>query len=277
MESYLSIYLANLANQTIFNSMEILLDHNSPTIEEIKLVKKFQKKYPGKLRHFINKKVLPYSVSINKCIKRAKGKYLAIWNIDDLRVDDSIEIQYKTICNSNYQFCYGNYFIVDQFGKKTGKFVDLKNIDENKELLQSMILGPFFMFKKSVCDKIGYYDEQLISGGDFDFAIKLAREVRGKKILKNLGFYLNDQKGLSTKKNSTQVIEKDLICLRYGIFHKVNLSSIFKIMNYDIKNTKYNNKYYPINKFFKFYDEYIIEKVKKYKKFKLINFLLNNR
>ena len=83
-----------------------------------------------------------------------------------------------------------------------------------------MILGPFFMFKKSVCNKIGFFDEQLKSSLDFDFAIRLAYHFSGKHLNKNLGYYLNEGKGLSTTKNSLQEIETNVIYLRYGLFHK---------------------------------------------------------
>ena len=262
----LSYFLNNLNKQTIFDKIEIIIDHNKPTKQEIKLIKKFQQQYPNKLVHLISKKVVPYGVSINRCINASRGSYLAIWNIDDARTPNSLELQYNAIKNKKVSFVYGNFKIVKELGSISGKEVDVGRYDKN-ELLISMIIGPFFMFRKNICNKIGYYDEQLISGSDFDFAIKMALVSKGKKILNNLGYYLDVGTGLSTtKKNNTQIVEKNLICLRYGIFKKVNFHSIIQIMKYEIKSTKYKNKYIPISKYLKNYDNFLEKKILTYKK-----------
>ena len=101
---YLSYFLNNLDKQTIFDKIEIIIDHNKPTKQEIKLIKKFQQQYPNKLVHLISKKVVPYGVSINRCINASRGSYLAIWNIDDARTPNSLELQYNAIKNKKVSF-----------------------------------------------------------------------------------------------------------------------------------------------------------------------------
>lgn len=265
MKDYIEIFLDRLPRQTFFNRMEVVLDHNEPERGEVELVRKFQKKYPGRLKHIIVKKVDPIGSSMNRCIYNAKGKFLTIWNVDDLRTDNSIELQYKQIKKSEkVGFVYGNYTVVKEFGSIKGEFIDHKNFDKN-ELTQSMILGPFFMFKKNLCKKIGFFDEQLLQGADFDFAIRLALASLGRKVYKNLGYYLNAQKGLSTKPNSLQPIEKDLICMRYGIFEKIEIKNIPYFMNYEIKSFLNNKQFLPIKKFYKNYDLFIKKKIYDYK------------
>jgi glycosyltransferase involved in cell wall biosynthesis len=265
MKDYIEIFLERLSRQTFFNRMEVVLDHNEPEKGEVELVRKFQKRYPGRLKHIIVKKVDPIGTSMNRCIHNAKGKFLTIWNVDDLRTDNSIEVQYNQIKrNEKIGFVYGNYTIVKEFGSSQGKFIDHKNFDKS-ELTKSMILGPFFMFKKSLCKKIGFFDEQLLQGADFDFAIRLALASNGRIVYENLGYYLNAQKGLSTKPNSLQPIEKDLVCMRYGIFEKIERKNIPYFMNYEIKSFLNNKKFLPIKKFYKNYDLFIKKKIYEYK------------
>ena len=38
-----------------------------------------------------------------------------------------------------------------------------------------MLLGPFFMFRKSLLSKIGKFDEQFFTGNDYDLAMRLVR------------------------------------------------------------------------------------------------------
>jgi GT2 family glycosyltransferase len=265
MNDYIEIFLERLPRQTFFNRMEVVLDHNEPEKREIELVSKFQKKYPGRLQHIIVKKVDPIGSSMNRCIHNAKGKFLTIWNVDDLRTDNSIQLQYNQIKKSKkVGFVYGNYIIVKEFGSIKGEFIDHKKFDKS-ELTKSMILGPFFMFKKNLCKRIGFFDEQLLQGADFDFAIRLALASKGRKVYKNLGYYLNAQKGLSTKPNSLQPIEKDLICMRYGIFEKIENKNIPYFMNYEIKSFLNDKKFVPIKKFYKNYDLFIKKKIYNYK------------
>ena len=54
MEKYLHLFLKKLPEQTIFNKIEVILDHNEPSKKEIKLVKHFQRKYPNRIKHIIN-------------------------------------------------------------------------------------------------------------------------------------------------------------------------------------------------------------------------------
>jgi len=264
MKDYIKIFLESLPKQTFFNRMEVVLDHNEPEQKEIDLVKKFQKKYPGRLRHIVVKQVDPIGTSMNRCIYNSKGRFLTIWNVDDLRTDDSIELQYNKIKNNKIGFVYGNYTFVKKFGSIEGKFIDHKKFDRS-ELTKSMILGPFFMFKKELCKKIGLFDEQLYSGADFDFAIRLALASKGTMVSENLGYYLNAQKGLSTKKNSLQLIEANVIYMRYGIFSKIKKRMLAYMMKYNLKSFIFNKKEISIKKFIPNYEEYLAKQISGYK------------
>ena len=271
MGNYLEIFLEFLPQQTLFKNIEIVLNHHEPSKKEIQLVKNFQKKYPGRINYLINKSVIPLYSSWNKCIRNSKGKYLAIWNVDDLRTKNSLELQYNIIKNNYVGFVYGNYTSVKEFNSTNGIFINHKEFNKF-ELTRSMILGPFFMFKKSLCNKIGFFDEQFKVAGDFDFAIRLALESKGKMVKENLGYYLNAQHGLSTKPNSLQPIEKDQVCFRYGIFDKIEKKNIPYLLDYNVKNFLYQKKYVPIIKFYKKYNQFIkdiIYKKKNKKKYRL--------
>lgn len=237
MGRYLKLFLDELPKQTIFNSLEIVLDHNDPPEDEIRLVKQFQEKYPGRLKHIITTPVVPIGISMNKCIKESAGQYLAIWNVDDLRVDNSLELQVNLI-EKGFDVSFGNFVVVGNFGSKTGLSIDhTPYVYDVKEFERSMLLGPFFMFKKSLLEKSGLFDEQLVSGADFDLAIRLAKNGIIGFIPEVLGYYLNEGKGASTNGNGNQEIEKTLIELRYGIEDKINRNLV------DIASKRYDAKH----------------------------------
>src|SRR5690242_15981527 len=116
MERYLKTFLEWLPRQTCFEQLEIVLDHNEPTRNEVQWVQDFQRRYPGRIKHIIVEKVDPIGTSMNRCIREAQADFLTVWNVDDLRTPDSIERQVKTLQGSaEIGLTYGNFNVVKQF------------------------------------------------------------------------------------------------------------------------------------------------------------------
>ena len=214
MSKYMKGFLDNLSTQT-HKDLEIVLDHNDPSEAEINLIEEYNEQYDN-IFHIKVEGVDPIGTSMNRCIEYATGDYLCIWNVDDLRTPDSIEVMAKALDdNPDVDFVYGNYTIVPNFGGTDGQYVDESGRED--ELTTGMILGPFFMFRKSLIEKSGVFDEQLIQGADYDLALRLAFNGKGLHLPINLGYYLNEGLGQSTKPNSKQPIERTVIEMRYNI------------------------------------------------------------
>lgn len=241
MGKYLHKFLEDLEKQTIFPNFEVVLDLNDPEPWELELVEHYIDKYPkGVIKLIVTTPVEPIGVSMNTCIKESTGDYLTIWNVDDLRESDSLEQQLKILDeNPDIDIVNTNFKIVTSFGSKIGQQID-HTIYPESEYKRGMILGPFFMFRKSICEKAGYFDEQLKSGADFDFAIRLAYNSEIKFSEGNGGFYLNEGAGASTRSGSLQELEKTMIYLRYGINDKITNEGcqhlVEKAKKYDINN-----------------------------------------
>lgn len=262
MKPYLKKFLEELPKQTYFENLEVVLDHNEPDDEELAWVKDFDIKFPGKIKHIIVPKVDPIGTSMNRCIKESAGDLLTIWNVDDLRSPTSIESQVKSILENDSDIAIGDYKIVRHFGGTEGKTVKHSHIPTS-EYKRSMVFGPFVMFKKNLCEKAGYFDEQLKSGADFDFSIRLAYHGKVSIAGDMIGYYLNEGKGASTRPNSRQPAERTVIELRYGIFDKIDLSYIPRIVEYSIPNIKSFGQNYHVKDFIENYETIISENEKK--------------
>ena len=232
MSKYMKGFLDNLSTQT-HKDLEIVLDHNDPSDEEVKLVEEYNEQYDNIL-HIKVEGVDPIGTSMNRCIEYATGDYLCIWNVDDLRTPDSIEMMAKALDEiPDVDFVYGNYIIVSKFGGTQGQYVDESGREE--ELTTGMILGPYFMFRKSLLKKSGVFDEQLVQGADYDLALRLAFNAKGLHLPINLGYYLNEGLGQSTKPDSKQPIERTVIELRYGI-RVLEPQLVPYTQSYDVEN-----------------------------------------
>ena len=245
MSKYMKGFLDNLSTQT-HKDLEIVLDHNDPSDEEVKLVEEYNEQYDNIL-HIKVEGVDPIGTSMNRCIEYATGDYLCIWNVDDLRTPDSIEVMAKALDeNPDVDFVYGNYVIVPKFGSTEGQYVDESGREE--ELTTGMILGPYFMFRKSLLEKSGVFDEQLIQGADYNLALRLAFNAKGLHLPINLGYYLNEGLGQSTKPNSKQPIERTVIELRYNI-RVLEPHLVPYTRSYDVGNIIVDEEKIPVSNF----------------------------
>ena len=245
MSKYMKGFLDNLSTQT-HKDLEIVLDHNDPSDEEVKQVEEYNDQYDNIL-HIKVEGVDPIGISMNRCIEYATGDYLCIWNVDDLRTPDSIEVMAKALDeNPDVDFVYGNYVIVPKFGSTEGQYVDETGREE--ELTTGMILGPYFMFRKSLLEKSGVFDEQLVQGADYDLALRLAFNAKGLHLPINLGYYLNEGLGQSTKPNSKQPIERTVIELRYNI-RVLEPHLVPYTRSYDVGNIIVDEEKIPVSNF----------------------------
>ena len=243
MSKYMKGFLDNLSTQT-HKDLEIVLDHNDPSDEEVKLVEEYNEQYDNIL-HIKVEGVDPIGTSMNRCIEYATGDYLCIWNVDDLRTPDSIEVMAKALDeNPDVDFVYGNYTIVPNFGGTQGQYVDETGRED--ELTTGMILGPYFMFRKSILEKSGVFDEQLVQGADYDLALRLAFNGKGLHLPINLGYYLNEGLGQSTKPDSKQPVERTVIELRYDI-RVLEPQLIPYTRTYDVENIIVDEQKIPVS------------------------------
>jgi len=221
---YLEGFLSNVTSMVNIDEVEIVLDHNAPEQWEIDLVKKFQKEHPGVFVHNVKEHVDNIARSMNDCWTLASGRYVAIWNIDDLRVPNSLQLQGDFLdTHPAHGVVHGNFVIVNTFGSGAGRLIDHSQYcTPHHELTRGMVTGPFLMWRKDLKNKCGMFDEQLVSGADFDLSIRLAANSRVGTINEVLGAYLDEGKGASTRPDNKQPLERTLIEMRYGINDKID-------------------------------------------------------
>lgn len=260
---YLKTFLEDLPNQTYFSQLEVVFDHNEPAVNEIEFLNNFQNKYPNNLKHLITNPVKPLGVSWNRCIRESSGKYLAIWNIDDLRTPESIEKQagYLAI-HPDVDIVSGNFTFVPSFPSTTGRFVKNSNLPYG-ELTKRMNLGPFFMFRKSLLEKAGLFDEQFRCANDFDLAMRLLYHGKAHILPDNLGYFLDEGEGASTKKGSLCPVESTVIQLRYGIYDQIDYQFIPAALKYHIYDIKIDDEWVPVSQFIPDYEAMLEERLER--------------
>jgi glycosyltransferase involved in cell wall biosynthesis len=262
MGKYMGLFLKELPSQTYFDKMEVVLDHNAPTQKELEQVRRFQKDYPGKIRHIVVEKADPIGVSMNRCIRNSSGEFLAIWNVDDLRTPNSIGMQAEKLLRSPAMgSVFGDYRVVYSFGSRKGRLVSHSGLTQ-RELARRMHFGPFFMFRKSLTEKVGVFDEQLKSGADYDLALRLALSAEAAPAGGLLGYYLNEGMGASTRPGSLQPVERTVIELRYGLFDLVDSFYVPRTVKYNLPFILQEGRWVPVSSLVSGYDELMEKRYK---------------
>ena len=245
-EKYLKLFLEELPKQTAFDDIELVFNHNCPSPAEIEMINEYKSKYDN-LNYTVEEELLPLYESWNKCIEESTSDYICVWNIDDLRTPNSIELMKNTLDeNPDIDYVYGNFMVVPKFGSTTG-YLARQDLHLH-ELETGMILGPFFMFRKSIVERCGFFDEQFKSGGDYDFAMRLVRNGQGVCLSDNLGYYLNEGAGLSTDGSELQPLERTVVERRYGI-NILEPRFMDRTMEYDIDNLSVGGSNIPVKEF----------------------------
>lgn len=247
--SYLELFLKNFLDISNINEVELVIIHNNPSSEE----KEILHKYSDQIPHLVYKEVQLEGLysSWNRAIKLSNGHYLAMWSVDDRRVTDSLEKQAEVLDKEkDCVIVTGNYYKVFNYGDTSGY---LKKDPAKRNLFNKVPKfnnGCFLMWRKSIHEHVGYFDEQFKISGDWEFWCRVTKQYKARSINSVLGYYLRkSNEGLSKAINRKQDIENQIVKLRHYNFYLINPYPLFSnkkfhisaILNFDkIRKIKVN-------------------------------------
>lgn len=231
-ERYLRRYLQSVLEQSMLGAFELSIVHNNPSEEERAIIDEFS----GRIR--IVRCEIPREslyASWNRAITQSHGEYLACWNADDLRSPDSLERMVQTLDDQPQAgWTYGDFVRSRSFGTLAGRLVTTPEWTSDRAT-RGAIGGSFFMWRRSLLNSVGWFDEQFRSGGDFDYTVRLSLGSIGKKTPGVIGYFLDARSGLSTSGN-LQPIERTVIQLRYGIYETLDWLYVHSALQFRVRH-----------------------------------------
>jgi glycosyltransferase involved in cell wall biosynthesis len=221
-ENFLEEYLDCVLKIENLEECEFILVHNDPTEKELEIIEAY-KNGPINIVHLGVEREGLYC-SWNRAIKIARGKYITVWNVDDIRFTNSISMQARALDeNPAAALAYGDIYGSNEYGELGKRLYQFPEWEGNKtEFYRSYLISCFQMWRSSIHSKVGYYDEQFRCVADFDFQIRTALHFPMIKVKEPLGIYLEDQPH-KISNNSAQVLENNIVYLRYGVYEKIQL------------------------------------------------------
>lgn len=258
---YLEGYLQAVAAISNPDEVEVLLLHNQPTDEELAIIKR----YLPSLEHFVQHVHIPEReglyVTWNRGIRMAKGEYIAVWNVDDVRTPDTLALQAAALdANPSALLAYGQYIGVQEYGTTQGILYDFPEYSQWK-FTRSCYLTPFPMWRASAHQSVGYFDEGFRSAGDYDFQIRLAHAAPFAKVSSICGYYLEAPESGISKTGNINNIERTVCELRYGMFDKVDALYIKPALRYALQQMQWDSTLHAVDEHFSGYRSWILRRL----------------
>ncbi|MFR9166029.1 MAG: glycosyltransferase family 2 protein [Dysgonomonas sp.] len=253
-ERYLPSFFNYLKELKHTSNIEVLLLHNDPQMDEEDIVKNNIETLPFVKHIPILQRESLYQ-TWNRGIEAAKGEYICVWNVDDIRLPESIHEQSVTLDeNPDSMLTYGDFYFMYKYGEPSTVFVNNPNYSQNKKtFLKKHHIGCFPMWRKALHGKIGYFDEQFRLVADFDFQIRTALNCKLVKTNSVLGYYLDNDPNKLSSNYILQTKERTLLYLRYAIFEYLDWIFVpSAIKSYKVREALYSGNYHRISldKFF---------------------------
>lgn len=249
-ENYLPDFFRNLRNQTLFTELELILVLNEPTASEKRLANDFQMRLPDQvvILYAHNRETL--GASWNRAWTISRAPYLAMWNVDDRRRVDSLQRQLAEIeQNPDWSMCYGDYVAVSEYGEELGIHRPTPTFSAAYFRRTFPQGGAFWLFRRSIFEVVGYFDEQFLVGADMELSLRMA--VAGLEMGRCeglLGYFTDAAMGLSTRDGARiSEIERTVIQLRYGVYDKVNRDLLGEVNKYRLDAIKQSGSWILIN------------------------------
>lgn len=230
-EKYIEETIQSVINQTYKNWEMIIIDDCSKD-NGVKIVEKYQK-LDDRIKLYRNETNLGGAGTRNKCIEKAKGKYIAFLDSDDLWKNEKLKKQINFMEKNNYLFSYTKYERINEKGEKLNLLSKIpKKLNYNYMLKINPIGCLTAIYNQEKLGKI--YLPEIKIGQDFALWLEvLKKSDKAYGLMENLAEYRYREKSLSKNK------KKKIFCL-WKIYRKYNSQSIVNSIYFIILNIIYS-------------------------------------
>jgi glycosyltransferase involved in cell wall biosynthesis len=180
-EAYVVEALNSVINQT-YPNIELLIADDYSTDHSVGKIQDWLKNHPN-VFFLANEKNLGNTKTFNQLAKKARGEFIIDLAADDILLPNCIEKQVNAFQNSNYKnlgIVYGNLVEINENGNFIRNYYTEEDHPESGNIYK-MVIGRTTkicsvssMVKKTVFEKLGYYDENL-AYEDLDLWVRASR------------------------------------------------------------------------------------------------------
>ncbi|MCD6262480.1 MAG: glycosyltransferase, partial [Deltaproteobacteria bacterium] len=179
-EEFMRECLENVEDQTISDKLEIVVVDAASPQNEGQIVKEFQKRYAN-ITYIRTKGRIGIYTAWNIAIKASSGKYCISVSTNDHLKREACEVLARALDdNPKCALVYGNTYLTHNPHETFEKNTHFRTYQwpeyRFEDLLQNCMVGPHPMWRKSVHDHIGYFDERYVADGDQEFWLRIGEK-----------------------------------------------------------------------------------------------------
>jgi GT2 family glycosyltransferase len=200
-ERFIEGRLKDLLAQTLGDQLEIIVVDSGSPENEGAIVRRYQKQHPN-IQYIRTEQRENVYQAWNRGIRAASGKYISNANTDDRLRPDALEVLAQELDqNPSIALVYADFWITgfenQEFGNHICTGYSLKPDYHPNVMLAGCHIGPQPVWRRSVHNEIGYFDESFFASGDYEFWCRLALRHPMKHVRELLGLYLHNGAGVS--------------------------------------------------------------------------------
>lgn len=193
-EKFLAKSIESILSQT-YTDFEFIICDDGSTDKSLEIIKKYMA-MDDRIILIKNEKNLGLAPSLNKCIEKARGEYIARMDADDIAVKDRFYKQVKYLDeHPNIAFVCGGVYLIDEKGVWGTRLNQIPLTKENVFKYQP-IAHPTTMIRKSILELVNGYTVAPYTkrGQDFDLWCKIySHGYVGKNIGEIVLYYREDK------------------------------------------------------------------------------------
>ena len=220
-ERFIRGCLEDLEAQTIAHRMEIIVVDSASQQNEAAIVEEFQKRYDN-IRYIRTAARETIYQAWNRAIAAATGAYLTSANTDDRHRCDAFELMAATLeALPDVALVYADQLYTelpnDTFeGTASRKQRAWSRYEGIQTIRSHCMVSSQPMWRRSVHERYGLFDESFASAGDWEFWLRIAQGERFLKIDQVLGLYFANPEGVENS-HPASVAEAARVREKYGI------------------------------------------------------------
>lgn len=193
-ERFIAETILSVQAQTYTNWEMIIVDDCS-TDKTAEIIASFQEKDP-RIKYICNATNRGSAISRNIALQKAKGKWIAFLDSDDIWHPEKLEKQIEFMKRNNYHFSYTNYCEIDENSKETGILVSGPKVITKKMMIAYCWPGCLTIMYDA--EKIGLMQSVDIKiNEEYALWIKISKITNCHLLEENLAKYRRHSQSLS--------------------------------------------------------------------------------
>lgn len=187
-----------------YRNIELIIVDDGSTVDINSIIKGF---VDSRILFIKNKENLGLAEALNIGFSKAKGDYFTWISDDNLYKKEALEVMLNFLIRYPYfDFVYSHYYLIDE----NGNLIGFRKVKSPKSLNIGNYIGPSFLYKREIFEKIGGYSSDYKLAEDYEYWLRIRKHFNMKKINRFLYYYRVHGQSLTAISRKPQIIVQTL-------------------------------------------------------------------